>query len=363
MGDERFEEGTVERVVAFLVALALPIVSFPLGGELGPDWQTGNLTDRAALHLDPDVTIFFAPFIVVAWLAVLVTILAERVVAERRFTRWLVYSSVPLTFHFLVVSSIAFVGVPAILGGLIVGLWAGVLAFTRRRSLRSIAWVGYGLAALVSLAALGSVAANGLSVESLIRPLLVPLLFLVLGGPGICFAIALHRSIRLRRLAPASGPNSTDTAATAVATVAWLGGYAVAWRQAANKAVELYDALPVEQPTCWVATAAANGHPRLVGSTIVSASDGSPFAVTRQLQTLKLTELVVAAVMPNAHRRLRSGYDRWGRHIAGRLATSTQADIAYLALKPAEWLGRLVTTLALDDSAERRRRVYRTEIR
>ncbi len=366
------EEGTVERVVAFLVVLVLPIVSFPLGGEFGPDWQTGNVTDRAAIHLDPDVTIFFAPFIVVAWFAVLASIAVEPIMAERRLTRWLVYSSVPLTLHYLVISSIAFVGTPVIVGGALVGLWAGATALTRGERHRSFSWVSYGVAALGSVAVLASVVLNGLSPSNLLRPLAIPFFLLILGGPTICFAAAVHRSLRLRRSSatlepppsqsqsPSPSPTTAAaSAATGVVAAGWLVGYGVAWRQAANKAVQLYEELPVEQPTCWVATAAATGHRRVVGSSTAIAADGTPFVITGQLQSLKLAEIVIAAVAPTSHRRLRSHYDRWGRRVASRLSTPVRADLAYAALKPAEWFGRLLTRLLLDDPDTERRRVYR----
>lgn len=356
---QRTEEATIERVIAFVVVLVLPIVSFPLGGEFGPDWQTGNLTDRAVLHLDPDVTIFFAPFILVAWFAVLAAIAVEPLMAGRRLTRWLVYSSVPLTLQYLVISSIAFVGVPIIVGGVLVGLWAGALALTRGERHVSLSWVGYLAAALGSAAALVSVLLNGPSVESLLRPLVIPLFLLILGGPTICFAAAVHRSLRVRRIAATAAPSVTaETALAGLGAVGWLVGYGVAWRQAARKATELYDELPVEQPTCWVATAAATGHRRVVGSSTTIAADGTHFAVTRQLQTLKLAEVVIAAVAPSVHRRLRVHYDRWGRRFASRLSTPFRADLAYGALKPAEWFGRLIARVALDDAEAVRRRLY-----
>lgn len=355
------QELTAERAITFITLLVLPIVSFPLGGELGPDWQTGNVTDRAVLHLDPDVTIFFGPLIVIAWFAVLASIAFESVMAERRLTRWLVYSSVPLTLQYLVISSIAFVGIPIMVGVVVIGAWALLVVLLRGRHRRSLTGIGAAIGALLTLGLLASVAVNGASVESSLRPLLVPLFVLILGGPTICFAAALHRSLRLRRLAAASHSSSrTDDAATGVGVVGWLAAYGVAWSQAATKAADLYDELPVEQPNCWVATAAATGHRRIVGSSKATTADGTSFAVNRQLQSLKLAEIVIAEVAPTLHRRLRSSYDGWGRRFATRLSTPLRADLAYVALKPAEWFGRLIATFALEDADAARRRLYRT---
>ncbi|MCB1035783.1 MAG: hypothetical protein KDD47_18320, partial [Acidobacteria bacterium] len=127
----------------------------------------------------------------------------------------------------------------------------------------------------------------------------------------------------------------------------WLGGfaaYAVSWRFAMLKAMEAYEQLPDSPPDCFVATAAGHAPPRLTG--------GGP--ITLQLRRLKALELLLRAVAPVFHRRLRRLYDRWGPPLAARIRTPARAALAWLALKPAEGLATILVRLVGGPTARQR---------
>ena len=62
--------------------------------------------------------------------------------------------------------------------------------------------------------------------------------------------------------------------------------------------------------------------------------------VNSQLQILKCAELALMAVHPRFHRSLRRFYDVVGRALAKGIQNPFLADVAYLLLKPFEWIAR-----------------------
>jgi hypothetical protein len=127
----------------------------------------------------------------------------------------------------------------------------------------------------------------------------------------------------------------------------WLVGYAAAWRVAVRAALEAYDKLPPTPPPgdCYVASAAAHGHPWLVGARVVPTASGRPALVNAQLRRLKSAEVALGALSPAGHRLCRWVYDRLGPPLARRLRSPLVGDLAYLSLKPAEWLAVLAVQL------------------
>ena len=125
------------------------------------------------------------------------------------------------------------------------------------------------------------------------------------------------------------------------------GLYGVAWQQAIQAAWEKYSWLPKEQPGgCYVVTAAAQGHPWLVGAEWRRDGAGRAAITSRQLRVLKSFELVFAVVAPSAHQVCRMVYNRIGPRLALCLRNRWLADAAYLGLKPLEWLAWLVCQAA-----------------
>lgn len=339
------------RVLYGLVTIVLPTICFLLGDMLKPEWQSGSLSDYVALLLSPSVTLFFAPF-----LAYAVVCLVLLLVAPERFARFFVvrlgiYGGFLLALQYAVLLGMATgKGSPLlpILGG--IGLCAlppavaWIYTLVRRKlgdkRTRRAALVLLGL--IIVLIGVASVFSYG-------APLTLTVILLLAGAPFWCLDIAAVVSCRLLRDYELKVPLS---AWHVVGPVAWLGAYGAAWRMAVVRMLEAYAALPAHPPECYIATAAARGHPRLVRSWPAAAEDGRPFWTNRQLQRLKCAEVALQAAWPAGHRLLRRAYDRIGPRLAGRLRHPLLADTAYLLLKPAEWVSWAVLR-ALLPQAER----------
>lgn len=121
---------------------------------------------------------------------------------------------------------------------------------------------------------------------------------------------------------------------------------------------ERWAALPTEDPTCFVATAAARGHARVVGAAPVRLAHGRVLLVTRQLRALKAFELALAHLLPRAHRALRCLYDRVGPPVAARLGPTT-ATLAWVALLPAQAVAELTLRALFRDADRLISRTYR----
>jgi hypothetical protein len=130
----------------------------------------------------------------------------------------------------------------------------------------------------------------------------------------------------------------------------WLAVYMAAWRFDILKMFALYAALPPQPPPdCYIATAAANGHPRFVRSRSVRRVDGKSMRVNKQLQILKCAELVLMAIYPQVHKLLRNIYDVVGKSLARKIQNPFMADMAYLLLKPCEWLAGMILKLVIPE--------------
>lgn len=137
--------------------------------------------------------------------------------------------------------------------------------------------------------------------------------------------------------------------------VAWLSYNFAAWRYAVLRAVEAYQKLPTEDPSCFIATAAARGHMQFVGSRDV----GRSYRVTNQLEYLKAFELLLRSTCPHLHGRLRRIYNRVGPAVARRIRSPWVADAVYLLLKPLEWMAWTVVRVVARVPGDAVRGLYR----
>lgn len=174
----------------------------------------------------------------------------------------------------------------------------------------------------------------------------------------IAYARAVGRDQRSPRTdAPKSATGDDDDPAIVPWSV-WSGLGVTAVTLAVLRMNERWAALPeIPHDDCFVATAAARGHPRVVGSVPVRLADGRVLLVTRQLRALKAFELALAALLPHAHRALRLVYDRVGPPVAARLGPTT-ATLAWVALLPAQWVAELTLRALLRDADRLIARIY-----
>lgn len=111
----------------------------------------------------------------------------------------------------------------------------------------------------------------------------------------------------------------------------------------AHFARRAHERLPDERPECWVATAAARGHAPIVRPLLGVRRNGGWVVVNRQMLTLWRFEDWWRARAPASHAHARRLYDRIGPPVARRLTAPLAADLAHVALKPLEWIARLIT--------------------
>lgn len=123
---------------------------------------------------------------------------------------------------------------------------------------------------------------------------------------------------------------------------AWLAGTPL-WGGAIYLSWTTFSQLPDKVPQrCFVVTAAARGHARLVGPFVPHTRHGRLRPVNRQLLTFWAFEQSWETRSPRSHRAFRAAYNVVGRRLARCLCSPWLADAAYLALKPAEWFASFV---------------------
>jgi hypothetical protein len=108
----------------------------------------------------------------------------------------------------------------------------------------------------------------------------------------------------------------------------WIGS--VLWSR------RIYETLPNNPPECFVVTAASRGHAGIVGPFIEISRRGRTRTVNAQSATLWQFEHRWHARAPRGHAVFRRIYNRLGPAIACRITRPWMADVAYLAIKPAE---------------------------
>ena len=121
----------------------------------------------------------------------------------------------------------------------------------------------------------------------------------------------------------------------------WLGAYAFTWKAALDLMLIEYSKLPKTDPNCFVSSAAANGHSKLVGSFELDPIQIGKVTgkVNKQMQRLKFLEFALATSLPNVHRVTRRFYNRFGPAVAHVCQTNIWiSDLTFLFLKPLEWI-------------------------
>jgi hypothetical protein len=114
----------------------------------------------------------------------------------------------------------------------------------------------------------------------------------------------------------------------------WFAG--VLWSK------KIFSTLPDQPPSCFVVTAAGQGHRSFVGPFLEVTHRGRNRVANRQLATLWKLEELWQSRAPLTHRSFRRIYNCVGPAIARRINSPWLADAAYLALKPVEWVAALI---------------------
>ena len=337
-----------ERIFYAFLILTLTVTSFIFSslGILEPEWQSGNFSDYTRIMLTPSISIVFFPFL--AYSIVCLILLASSPIqhAQNFIVRFGIYSGVILSLQYAIILSISFnfdfyyiyvavgIAVPFIIRLLF-------MLAERKFGLKN-AWI---------------ITSVLLVILVIIFPAayMIFLYALLASGPYWCLIISTWVSIRLLKFYEFVEPHHPKQG---IGIFAWLVGFFGAWQIAFFRTIEAYNALPKSPPDCYIATAAAKGHPWLVKSQIIVNSDGELMRVNAQMQYFKCAELILMAICPRIHRICRKVYDKIGKEFAQTLNVPILADVAYMILKPIEWIVRLVMMVLVRDVEKVTNRIY-----
>ncbi|HUG33798.1 MAG TPA: DUF6688 family protein [Anaerolineales bacterium] len=330
------------RVLYGFFVIALPSFSFWLIPFLYPEWQTGELDAYLRLLLQPEASIFFLILLAYSVICYLLLLINPVRFPSSFVIRFGVYSGVILALQY---SLILFLYLRDEKYSFAVFLlWLFPLYYPAIDTWAIGKWgmrrARFGLAVLILIAVVIVAAIN----REEFYPLFLALVGLVIAAPFWSFLIAVQAAIWLIR-----NHETGLTFPRGLGVTTWLAAYGVAWRYDILKMYKLYSRLPTAPPDCYIATAAARGHPTFVRSWEVTLAGGESMRVNGQLQTLKGAELALMAVAPRSHRLVRKLYDRVGRRLARRIQHPLLADVAFLTLKPMELLAGIILKRFIPD--------------
>ncbi|MEX0774939.1 MAG: DUF6688 family protein [Phycisphaeraceae bacterium] len=365
------------RTCYLLAGVLLPAVCFALGfALLGPSWQSRQLGDYLWLMFRGSVTWVFYPWLLFSMLSLALIVLRPHRFGGNVYLRAGVITGIPLALQYLVFeacsSAEGALGSASIIAAVevfVVLLAIGaVTIFNRyryritRRWRARIGWtclIGITLGAVFGwvLVLLGFVLTSFAYLELLIVPLMGMQLLILITAP--CWTLTAFALLLVRlRHTPITGRRRWWV------WPLWLSGWGASWAAGVHLALIEYAKLPLTPPQdCYVCTAAAHGHGRVVRAHEVSLSHGTSSRVNDQMRRLKAAELALAVVAPRAQRFCRRIYDRLGPRLARRLRHPLLADAAYLALKPLEWLAMALLRLVLPRADRQVARLYRNRAR
>jgi MFS family permease len=331
------------RIAQGFVVTVLTLAAFTVVSILKPEWQDGKFSSYVALMLSPDASWIFAPLLGYSVLSLLFLLAAPLRWAQVFWVRLGIYTGVLLALQFTILALIALENLAWL------GLLVWVAPFIVWPILRSVAkkidvkWMVLGVLAVATLLFVGYLLVEAIRNLSFFPayaftgPFLFLIGFLIASAPFWSLLIMGTTGYRLLR-----HYETRFTLLCGVGLLAWLGGFAATWSLSIMRTLQLYSELPTQPPDCYIATAAANGHARFVGSRDVTLPGGARMRVNAQLQRLKCAELALKAVSPRLHGVLRKLYDTLGRPIARRMKNPFVADAAYLLLKPFELISIFV---------------------
>jgi hypothetical protein len=338
------------RVIYGLATILLPVFLFlstKEGSFFQPEWQDGRFESYLELMIGGPASFYFYPMlgysmVCMGWL------LLNPHRANKFFIRFGIYTGIVLALHYSLLL-LSFDLFPLVLG--FFAIWVIIVPLLFKWYRKFLASKTYqqhrkGYIRLTYLFGILAVISSVIYFEKSQVVLFLAIASLFTAGPAICLSIFLIISERMyKKYDRPSKINIWEK----IGIFAWASAYLVAWRYSILKAIELYNQLPTSPPDCYIATAAAEGHPAVVRSWSVDLTEGGHMRVNAQLRYLKAAEISLKTISPNIHRHCRTWYDRYGRALANRLTTSIRANLAYLGLKPLEWVARIVLRWLLPD--------------
>jgi hypothetical protein len=340
------------RILYGLFVTVLPLFSFWATDLLKPEWQNGELGSYIILLLFPEASILFFPLLAYSIICYLLILLVPARFSQVLVVRAGIYTGVLLALHYSIAVLIYSLYSTTWYIYFLLPVW--IFPFVYSRLYR---WAVSKWAVVKVNKALPILIISVLVIVTLLTRGGVPFLAMIvltMAAPFWSFLLALRAALWLYKTyeTKLSLPHG-------LGLTVWLAAYVAAWRYDILKMYELYHALPPQPPPdCYIATAAAQGHPRIVRSKLVQRADGKAMQVNGQLQVLKFAELALLAVNPRWHTALRRNYDVVGKSLARRIHQPFLADVAYLLLKPFEWLARWLLKVIVPEIDSLTEKIY-----
>ena len=335
-----FPESWWGKLVYGLFIVVMPILAFWSTELFKPEWQTGEFSDYLILLLFPEASLLFFILLVYSIASYCLLLIDLVRYSQIHLIRLGIYTGVLLALQYSILSGLFFFKDPnnSLNSLYLMVLWLSPTFIPKIYRFLVKKWG----AKAVNVTLLTLMVVIFLISTIIARSPLFPLFFVLAGltvaAPFWCFLMTLRAAIWLLKKYELK-----LTFPRGLGLTTWMAAYVAAWRFDILKMYELYAALPPEPPPdCYIATAAARGHPRLVGSWLVQCRNGETLQVNKQLQVLKCAELALMAVNPHLHKWLRELYDRLGMPLARKIRDPFMADLAYLLLIPWECMAGLL---------------------
>lgn len=317
--------------IFFYTGMLVPVICFIFGYPEQPDWQAGTFAAYAQLYLSHKGSMAFYPLLFYNVVSMGLILYHPDRFVQNAFVRFGIFSGVvvALGFFMLFCASAPRGAVWFIFWSCICTILPEILFYYSAKN--------------------NKVAALAILLISLFY-VFFPIAIVASAFFSTPWAMASYATMSYLIIRHRKENGLQFSLAQLLGTVTWFGGYFAAWRVAYLAVLEEYQKLPVQEPQrCYLCTAAARGHRCFVGSQEYHSSDGRKYRVNDQLRCFKAFELLLIAACPRLHRLCRRIYDCVGPVLAKTIEFPLFADLAYIALKPAEWTCRFLLLILVRD--------------
>lgn len=340
------------RILYGAFVVIMPFIDFKFVEVFQTDWQSGELSDYIAIFLSPNASLLFFPLLAYSVISYILFLWDETRYAGKFIIRFGIYAGVLLALQYSILSFLAFS--TNLFSGFILTLaWLTPFLINRLYLWFTSKW-SMGLFRNIVLGIVFvAFVISSIYMDDILSPLFLALLIVGVAAPFWSFFIAGQAALWLFK-----HHESKYTLLRGLGGVAWVSTYIYAMRFNILKMYELYAALPPQPPDCYIATAAAQGHSRIVRSQTVCLSNGKQMQVNQQLQRLKCVELALMVTAPNLHKLIRRIYDVIGKRLAAYIQNPILADVAFLLLIPVEWISFFVLKLTIPNIQAIAKKMY-----
>lgn len=327
----------MRRLKYFLTGVLIPGICIVAGltgvnATLDSPWQSGSVSDYVCMLLRGPALAVFLPLILYSAGCLTWWLLAQD--GARRFSiRLGIYTGVILAVQFVIFMALT-TGTASLFFAAILAPVLAIIVFVGKYTvLRARRFTIAHLIIFTTLVAILVFVFLQLDTQSQDVAGFILGLYCVIGaGPTLNCVSYVRASIEVARHTTNHDPISARR--FLVCWFVWLAAWAASWRFAVDLLLIEYAKLPTTDPNCYVSSAAAHGHPRLVG---VSDLPRAGSVANMQMRRLKFLEFAFAAAAPAAHTAVRRVYNRCGPSLARVCGRNVWfADVSYLLLKPLE---------------------------